>query len=121
MKIKCEYCESMFDDTLENCPACGAPNKNVRRSTPDQPTTIDGLLQWYAAMGLPPEEVTRFFIGKNITDHLPKKVGFIIILVAYGILLIDIILSNISASKKKKAMDAEAAAGDEDALEKEGI
>ena len=60
-------------------------------------------------------------IGKNITDHLPKKVGFIIILVAYGILLIDIILSNISASKKKKAMDAEAAAGDEDALEKEGV
>ena len=73
MKIKCEYCESMFDDTLENCPACGAPNKNVRRSTPDQPTTIDGLLQWYAAMGLPPEEVTRFFIGKNITE--PKAFG----------------------------------------------
>lgn len=68
MKIKCEYCESMFDDTLENCPACGAPNKNVRRSTPDQPTTIEELQEWYHAKGLPPENVTRFFIGKDIRE-----------------------------------------------------
>ena len=65
MKIKCEYCESMFDDTLEKCPNCGAPNQNVRRSTSDQPTTIEGLKEWYAAKGLPPEDVTRFFIGKD--------------------------------------------------------
>ena len=63
MKIKCEYCDSMFDDTLEKCPSCGAPNKNVRRSTSDQPTTIEGLKEWYASKGLPPEDVTRFFIG----------------------------------------------------------
>ena len=65
MKIKCEYCDSMFDDTLEKCPSCGAPNPNVRRSTSDQPTTIEGLKEWYASKGLPPEEVTRFFIGKD--------------------------------------------------------
>ncbi len=65
MKIKCEYCDSMFDDTLEKCPSCGAPNKNVRRSTSDQPTTIEGLKEWYASKGLPPEDVTRFFIGKD--------------------------------------------------------
>ena len=46
-------------------------------------------------------------IGKNISDALPKKVGFVIILVAYSVLLIDIILSNISATKKKKAQDLE--------------
>ena len=73
MKIQCEYCGSMFDDTLENCPGCGAPNKNVRRSTPDQPTTIGGLQAWYQSKGLPPEEVTRFFIGKNYTE--PRAFG----------------------------------------------
>ena len=65
MKIKCEYCDSMFDDTLENCPACGAPNANVRRSTSDQPTTIGGLMAWYDSKGLPGPEVTRFFIGQE--------------------------------------------------------
>ena len=65
MKIKCEYCDSMFDDTLENCPACGAPNANVRRSTSDQPTTIGGLMAWYDSKGLPGPEVTRFFIGQD--------------------------------------------------------
>ncbi len=68
MKIKCEYCGSMFDDTLENCPACGAPNQSVRRSTADQPTTIEGLKEWYESKGLPPEDVTRFFIGKDIRE-----------------------------------------------------
>ena len=68
MKIKCEYCGSMFDDTLEKCPSCGAPNQSVRRSTADQPTTIEGLKEWYESKGLPPEEVTRFFIGKDIRE-----------------------------------------------------
>lgn len=65
MKIKCEYCGSMFDDTLEKCPNCGGTNNNVRRSTDDQPTTIEGLKEWYKAKGLPDEEVTRFFIGRD--------------------------------------------------------
>lgn len=73
MKIKCEYCGSMFDDTLENCPACNAPNNNVRRSTPDQPITIEQLKEWYVSKGLPPEETTRFFIGKNIAE--PRAFG----------------------------------------------
>ena len=30
--------------------------------------TIEELKQWYAEMQLPPEEVTRFFIDKNITE-----------------------------------------------------
>ena len=63
MNIKCNYCESMFDETLEKCPSCGAPNSNVKRSTVDQPTTIEELKDWYKSKGLPPYETTRFFIG----------------------------------------------------------
>ena len=73
MKITCEYCNSMFNDTLEKCPNCGAPNKNVRRSTIDQPTTIEELKEWYASKGLPPEHVTRFFIGVDYRN--PKAFG----------------------------------------------
>lgn len=73
MKIKCEYCDGMFDDTLEKCPNCGAPNANVRRSTSDQPTTIEGLVEWYQSKGLPPYETTRFFIGIDYKD--PRAFG----------------------------------------------
>ena len=73
MKIQCEFCNSMFNDTLEQCPNCGAVNKNVRRSTSDQPTTIEGLKEWYESKGLPPYETTRFFIGENHTG--PKAFG----------------------------------------------
>ena len=73
MKIKCEYCDSMFDDTLEKCPNCGAPNSNVRRSTADQPTTIEGLKEWYESKDLPPYETTRFFIG--IDYKKPRAFG----------------------------------------------
>lgn len=73
MKIRCEYCSSMFDDTLEKCPSCGAPNQNVRRSTVDQPTTIEGLKEWYESKGLPPYETTRFFIG--VDYRRPRAFG----------------------------------------------
>ncbi len=38
-----------------------------------QPKTIEELKLWYAWHNLPPEEVTRFFIGKDITE--PKAFG----------------------------------------------
>lgn len=38
-----------------------------------QPKTIEELRRWYEMHHLPPEEVTRFFIGKNITE--PKAFG----------------------------------------------
>ena len=73
MKITCTYCNSLFDDTLEKCPSCGATNANVRRSTTDQPLTIAELQEWYATKGLPPYETTRFFIG---IDHKgPRAFG----------------------------------------------
>lgn len=38
-----------------------------------KPRTIDELKAWYAAAHLPPEHVTRFFIGKNIKE--PRAFG----------------------------------------------
>lgn len=73
MKITCEFCGGLFDDTLTHCPNCGGVNKNVRRSTADQPTTIEELAKWYADRGLPPYETTRFFIG--IDYKKPRAFG----------------------------------------------
>lgn len=63
MNIKCNYCGSEFDETLEKCPNCSASNINVKRSVIDQPTTIEELKEWYSARHLPSYETTRFFIG----------------------------------------------------------
>lgn len=68
MKIKCDYCGSIIEEQNENCPNCGATLNGVNRFAKEQPQTIEELKEWYIARNLPPEEVTRFFIGKNITD-----------------------------------------------------
>ncbi len=67
MKMKCEYCGSMIDSTLDKCPNCGAANKNVVRVAKSTPKTIEELKEWYSAHNLPPSNVTRFFIGENYT------------------------------------------------------
>ena len=63
----------MIEETVESCPHCGAPLSGANRTASEQPKTIDELKEWYVAHHLPPEEVTRFFIGKNITE--PKAFG----------------------------------------------
>ena len=73
MKVKCDFCGTMMNDTESVCPSCGAPNASVRRSSGDQPLTIEELKKWYESKGLPPENVTRFFIGKNVRE--PKAFG----------------------------------------------
>ena len=73
MKITCSYCSSKFNDTLESCPNCGAPSEGVVRTASSQPVTIEQLKEWYASKGLPPYDVTRFFIGENYTK--PKAFG----------------------------------------------
>lgn len=73
MNVKCDYCGSMVDETSQNCPICGAPLSGVNRTSSEQPKTIEELKAWYTAHNLPPEEITRFFIGKNITE--PKAFG----------------------------------------------
>ncbi len=73
MKVKCEFCGAMIDDTLEKCPNCGANNQNIRRTTDHTPKTIEELQQWYKDRSLPPYEVTRFFIGIDYKE--PKAFG----------------------------------------------
>ena len=73
MKITCDYCGTLIDDTNEQCPCCGGVNKNVRRSAGDQPLTIEELKAWYESKGLPPYETTRFFIGEDYQQ--PRAFG----------------------------------------------
>jgi hypothetical protein len=73
MKIKCKYCGGYISSTEEICPHCGAPNDSLVRVSSDTPKTIEELKDWYEKAGLPSEEVTRFFIGKNIKE--PRAFG----------------------------------------------
>ena len=73
MQIKCNYCGALIEETSETCPKCGAPLSGSHRTAKEQPKTIAELQEWYVAHHLPPEEITRFFIGKNITE--PKAFG----------------------------------------------
>ena len=68
MKVKCSYCGSYISDTEEKCPNCKAPNENLKRVGNEVPTTIEELKKWYEDHNLPPEETTRFFIGKDIKE-----------------------------------------------------
>ena len=63
----------MVDETSERCHSCGAPLSGANRTASEQPKTIEELKAWYEAHHLPPEEITRFFIGKNFTE--PKAFG----------------------------------------------
>jgi len=73
MQVKCEYCGSMIDDTLEKCPNCGAPNEHMKRMVNGTPKTIAELADWYKARKLPPYETTRFFIGIDYKE--PRAFG----------------------------------------------
>ena len=65
MQIKCDYCGSYISEQDEFCSQCGAVNANFKRSSDGTPKTIEELKAWYMSRNLPPEETTRFFIGKN--------------------------------------------------------
>ena len=73
MQIKCDFCGALIDDTSETCPKCGAPLSGVHRTAKGQPKTIAELKEWYVDHHLPPEEITRFFIGKDVRE--PKAFG----------------------------------------------
>ncbi len=73
MKVKCNYCDQLIDDNLKYCPNCGGSMPTVNRTASDQPKTIEELKEWYTAHKLPPEKVTRFFIGKDIKE--PRAFG----------------------------------------------
>ena len=46
MKIKCDYCESIYDDSLGKCPHCGAPTPTVGHSASGTPKTIEELKKY---------------------------------------------------------------------------
>lgn len=71
--LHCKYCGAYIKDTDKKCPECGAINDHYRAQSDGKPRTIDELKSWYKARNLPPEETTRFFIGKNITE--PRAFG----------------------------------------------
>ncbi len=71
MKIKCDYCDNTYEDTLEKCPSCGAPNPSHHNA--GKPKTIAELQKWYEDRNLPNPEVTRFFIG--VDYKAPKAFG----------------------------------------------
>ncbi|MBQ8056723.1 MAG: hypothetical protein IJ275_00125 [Ruminococcus sp.] len=72
-KVKCEYCGNFILDTESVCPSCGAVNENHHRIVDGTPKTIEQLQAWYQSRKLPPEEITRFFIGKDVKE--PKAFG----------------------------------------------
>ena len=68
MKVKCDYCQQLVEETEKSCPFCGAPMPTANRTAIEQPKTIEQLQEWYKARNLPPENVTRFFIGKDVKE-----------------------------------------------------
>ena len=72
-QVKCEYCGSFIDETADKCPNCGAVNANFKRIVSDTPSTIEELQDWYRARNLPDENITRFFIGKDVRE--PRAFG----------------------------------------------
>ena len=77
MQRECEYCGCRVDENSTACPHCGAELTAVTNTgsvtSRGTPETIEELKQWYTEHGLPPEHVTRFFIGKDIKE--PKAIG----------------------------------------------
>ena len=73
MKIKCDYCSNTYEDTLSECPNCGARNPVQKSVYSKDPKTIEELQEWYRARNLPPYGVTRFYIGVDYRN--PKAFG----------------------------------------------
>ena len=48
MKVKCDYCGNLYEDSLSNCPSCGAANVNVIRTNNSTPKTIEELAKWFS-------------------------------------------------------------------------
>lgn len=70
----CEYCGSQIPTTARVCPYCNALNQNMQPNLlTNDPQTIEELRVWYKERNLPPENITRFFIGKD--NREPKAFG----------------------------------------------
>lgn len=72
MQIKCEYCDSYYDDDEEKCPYCGATNEHLNRTAKGVPQTIEDLKDYCSRHNIPTKKL-RLFIGENYID--PKAYG----------------------------------------------
>ena len=73
MLIKCNNCGAEMDDCDIRCSKCGYINGKNEENISNKPKTIEELKKWYIDSELPNEEITRFFIGKNIQE--PRAFG----------------------------------------------
>ena len=72
MKVKCSFCGQFYDDSIAQCPSCGAPNEHLHRTSDAVPKTIEELKQYCDQNGFTPER-TRFFIGVDYKE--PRAFG----------------------------------------------
>ena len=72
MKVKCSYCGQYFDDSMEKCPNCGAPNDHIHRTSDAVPKTIEELKAYCDRNGFTAER-TRFFVGVDYRE--PRAFG----------------------------------------------
>ncbi|MCR4641167.1 MAG: hypothetical protein K5697_03940 [Lachnospiraceae bacterium] len=72
MDVKCDYCAGFFDDTLTECPHCGAANNHIRRMSEGIPKTIEELQQYCTDHKVPVQQM-HFHIGEDYKG--PKAFG----------------------------------------------
>lgn len=72
MQVKCEYCDSYYDDDEEKCPYCGATNENLNRTAKGEPRTIEELKEYCIRHNIPTDTM-HVYIGENYTG--PKAYG----------------------------------------------
>lgn len=73
MKLTCDFCGGYLSELDETCPHCGATNSQYKRTSSETPRTIEELKQWYIDHHLPPQDVTRFYIG--VDYKYPRAFG----------------------------------------------
>lgn len=78
MKIKCEFCGGMYEDTEQFCPSCGAVNPKIKGEADRAddagkiPQTIDELKAFCESKKLPLNDM-RFFLGVDFKE--PRAFG----------------------------------------------
>ena len=72
MKIKCDYCGNTYEDTLHQCPDCGAPNPSHKNEK--GPRTIEELKErgmWFVRADMDGTPMTSL----NMTGSLGLVIG----------------------------------------------
>ena len=68
MKLICRYCNTEYEETLTNCPNCGAPNENVKKTAESGPRTLEELKDWfYNKQGLTSKK-THIYVGEDCKE-----------------------------------------------------